>query len=343
MIEIDGSHGEGGGQIIRTSLALSALTGKPFRVYNIRAKRKNPGLRPQHLNAVKAVAELCNAEVSEIDVGTTEFTFSPREIEEKNLEVDIGTAGATTLIAHALIPAILHSGKKIKVNIKGGTNNFMAPPIDNLMLVFVPMLKKFGAKIKCKLIKRGYYPKGGGEIQIEVSPSEIRRINLMERGKLLKVFGIANASSQLEKAKVADREAKGAKKKLNELKVPVEIKKEYCDTLSVGTSVSLSAVFEHSIIGADSFGKLGKPAEKVGEDAAKTLLKEINSDGCADEHLADQLIPYMGLWGGSIKASKISEHTRTNIWVTEKFLPVKFEIKDGVINAGNRSRKEESA
>jgi len=252
MIEIDGSFGEGGGQIIRTSLALSALTGKPFRIYNIRAKRKNPGLRPQHLNAVKAVAELCNAEVTDIEVGTKELTFKPNEIEEKILNIDIGTAGATTLILHALLPAILHSKKHIKVRIKGGTNNPMAPPIDNVLLVFLPTLEKFGAKIVGKLIRRGYYPKGGGEIFVDILPSELNEIIITHRGELKEIVGIANASKQLEKAKVADREAKGAVRKLKELNVPINIKKEYCDTLSIGTSISLCAKFENCFMSDNS-------------------------------------------------------------------------------------------
>lgn len=340
MIEIDGSFGEGGGQILRTSLALSALTGKPFRIYNIRAKRNNPGLRPQHLNAVKAVAELCNAEVSDIEVGSTEFKFAPNKIESKTLNIDIGTAGATTLILHALLPAAIHSMKQIKLRVKGGTNNFMAPPIDNILLVFVPTLNKFGADIKCNLIKRGYYPKGGGEILAVVKPSRIKEINLTERGKLKKIIGIANAAKQLERAKVTEREAKGAERVLKGLNIPVEIKKEYFESFSIGTSISLCAEFENALLGADAFGKLGKPAEKVGEEVAKDLLSEINSNGCTDEHLTDQLIPYLALYGGKIKATKISEHTKTNIWVTEKFLPVKFEIKNNVIKCKKMENKK---
>ncbi len=338
MIEIDGSFGEGGGQIIRTSVALSALTGKPFRIFNIRAKRSPSGLKAQHLNAVKAVAELCNANVSELKVGTQEFEFIPKKIEAKTLDIDIGTAGATTLVLHALLPAALHAKEKIAFKIKGGTNNFMAPPIDNVLLVFLPMLKKFGANVNCKLIKRGYYPKGGGEIAVEVLPSDIKRIEIVERGKLLKINGIANASKQLEKAKVAHREADGAAKKLKKIS-NIEIKEEYCNTLSIGTSISLAAEFENTILGADSFGKLRKPAEKVGGECAEKLLKEISSNSCIDEHLADQLIPYLALWGGKIKASSISKHAKTNIWVAEKFLPVKFEIKENEITCKRLQQK----
>jgi len=332
MIEINGSFGEGGGQILRTSVALSALTGKPFKIFNIRAKRKNPGLRPQHLNAIKAVAELCNAEVSNLEVGTKELTFVPKEIKPKTLNIDVGTAGAVTLILHALLPAALDAEKQIKIRICGGTNNPMAPPIDNLLLVFIPILNRFGAQIECKLVRRGYYPKGGGEIFAIIKPSKLNEINLIERGELNKICGVANSSLQLKKANVAEREAKGAVRKLKDLNVPIEIKKEYCNTLSIGTSISLCAEFENSLIGADAFGEIGKPAEKVGEEAANKLLKEIKSNACVDKHLADQLIPYMGLWGGKIKTSEITQHTKTNIWVTEKFLPVKFEIKEGVIS-----------
>ena len=330
MIEIDGSFGEGGGQIVRTSVALSALTGKPFRIFNIRSKRNPPGLKAQHLNAVKAVAELCNADVTNLSLGSEEFEFFPKDIESKELDIDIGTAGATTLVLHALLPAALHSKKKVKFRIRGGTNNFMAPPIDNVLLVFLPMLRKFGAKVNCTLAKRGYYPKGGGEILVEVLPSNLKTFELVNRGKLMQVMGIANASRQLEKAKVAERESKSASKKLIGIK-KVEIKSEYCNTLSVGTSISLAAEFENTILGADSFGKLRKPAEKVGEECAESLLKEISSKSCADVHIVDQLVPYLALWGGTIKVENLSSHAKTNMWVAEKFLPVKFIIKENEI------------
>lgn len=331
MIEIDGSFGEGGGQIVRTSIAFSALTGKSFKIYKIRAKRKNPGLRAQHLAAVKAVANLCDAEVSEIRVGTKEFTFIPKEIKQKILDIDIGTAGATTLILHSLFPAALHSKKQIKVRVRGGTNNPMAPPIDNLLLVFIPILKRFGANIECKLIRRGYYPRGGGEVFAIIKPSELEKIEITERGKILNIIGISNASEELRKSNVAERQAKGAVRELKRFKIPIDIKKEYCKTLSTGTSISLCARFEKTRLGADSFGRIGKPAEKVGEECAKLLINEIRSNGCTDRHLTDQLIPYLALWGGKIKASEISMHTKTNIWVAEKFLGIKFKINGGKI------------
>ncbi len=331
MIVLDGSKYEGGGGLLRTSLAFSAASGIPFKILNIRANRDNSGLRPQHLNAVKSVAELCNAEISEIDVGSKELEFIPNKIESKKINIDIGTAGSTTLILQAILPAALYSKKNIKLNIKGGTNNMMAPPIDNLFLVFLPILKKLGADVECNLKKRGYYPKGGGEISAEINTSKMKKIELIERGNLLKIIGVANASEELKKPMVAEREAESAEGKLKHLDVPIEIKKEYCETFSVGTSISLCAEFEKTLIGADSFGKRGKPAEEVGKDAAEKLLEEINSNGCVDRRMADQLIPYMALWGGKIKTREISMHTQTNIWVAEKLLNVKFEVSNNVI------------
>lgn len=331
MIELDGRKYEGGGSLLRTSLSLSAVSGVPFKITNIRGNRSNPGLRPQHLNAVRAVAELCNAKVSDLKVGDDELTFEPENIESKVINIDIGTAGSTTLILQSVLPAAIYSKKNVEVFIKGGTNNDMAPPIDNLFLVFFPILDKFGVKINCELRKRGYYPKGGGEIFASIKPSHVNKIDLTEGGDLREVIGITNASEELKKPLVAEREAKSAESKLKSLNVPIKIKKEYCKTKSIGTSISLCAKFENSIIGADSFGKCGKSSEEVGKECAKKLIDRINRGGCVDTNLADQLIPYIAIWGGKIKTGEVSMHTKTNMWVAEKLLNVGFDIHKNVI------------
>ncbi len=331
MVILDGRKYEGGGGLLRTSLSFSAVSGVPFKIKNIRGNRSNSGLRAQHLNAVKAIEELCNAKVSEIKVGSDKLTFEPGEINSKTINVDIGTAGSTTLILQSILPAAIYSKKNIEVRITGGTNNIMAPPIDNLLLVFFPILKKFGAKIKGELKKRGYYPKGGGKILANINPSRMNKINLIERGKLIEINGFVNASEKLKNANVVEREIKALKSKLQHLNVPININKEYSKSDSVGNSISLCAKFEKTILGADSFGRRGKSSEKVGKECAQKLLKEINSDGCVDVHLTDQLIPYLAIWGGKIKVREISMHTKTNIWVAEKLLNAKFDVDENVI------------
>ncbi len=331
MIELDGRKYEGGGSLLRTGLSLSAVSGVPFKINNIRGNRSNPGLRPQHLNAVKAVAELCNANISDLKVGSNVLTFEPRKIESKIINIDVGTAGSTTLILQSILPAAIYSKKNVEIYITGGTNNKMAPPIDNFFLVFFPLLNKFGVKIDCELRRRGYYPKGGGKIFARVLPTNITKIDLTEKGELIEIEGIVNASEELKKPLVAEREIESATKNLKKLNIPINIKKEYGKTSSIGNSISLCAKFENTIIGADSFGKRGKSSEEVGKECAKILLHRINQNGCVDTNMTDQLIPYIAIWGGKIKTHEISMHTKTNMWVAEKLLNVEFDVEDNVI------------
>lgn len=340
MITIDGSHGEGGGQILRTSLGLSALTAKPFKIINIRKSRKKPGLEAQHLNAVKAASVLCNAEVEGDELSSIELLFSPRDCLIKDINIKIGTAGSVTLVLQSLlIPIILHKNfceKEIKITISGGTDVAWSQPIDYFKNVLCFFLKEY-ADITCDVIRRGYFPKGDGKVVFRITQKKLdqktQKINLTERGNLIEIRGISHASIELQKARVAERQAESSKMEIAGQidNIPVTITEEYTDTSCVGSGIVIWAVFENSRIGADELGKKGLKAEEVGREAAKKLLNSINANGVVDEFMGDQLIPFLAVLKGKYSVEKISNHTLSNIFVTEKFLDIKFNILNNLV------------
>ncbi len=347
MIEIDGSHGEGGGQIVRTALALSVITGKAFKAINIRSGRKDPGLKAQHLACIKALHKICNAQTNEVDIGSDVLEFVPGKISGGKYEIDIGTAGSITLLLQAVLWPCFFAPKKITLRIIGGTCGKWQAPVEYFGNVLLMHLLKLAEKIDFKILKRGYYPKGGGIVELGVNPlkdlSEVKKVNLMERGNLMQIKGVSYATKDLEKARVADRQADEASKLLGKYETPINISKEYGESLSVGSGIVLWAIYAKNEIdfnnpirlGANALGEKGKPSEKVGEEAAMNLIKEIDSDGCVDRRLADQLIPLLGLIGGKMKVSSVSKHLESNIYAVEKFLDVKFKIDGNVISVRN--------
>ncbi len=355
MIKLDGSYLEGGGQIVRTALALSVLTGKAFEVNDIRKGRSKPGLKAQHLHCIKALKELCNAETNDVKIGSEYLRFIPGKIKVKNLNIDIGTAGSITLLLQSLLLPCLFAGKGITLKIKGGTDVKWSMPFDYFNNVFVPQLGRFCEDVNVKLLKRGYYPKGGGLVEVKIKPKfsldngfeDLKRdalknnvkINLLDQGKLVQIKGISHASLGLEGGKVAERQTKSAKLSLLKLKVPINIQTHYSDTLSTGSGITLWAGFlteegnnieSPIVLGVDCLGEKGKKAELVGKECAEKLIKEINSGGCIDKNLADNLIPFM-IFGGEFKSSEISNHTLTNIYTVECFLGNIFDVKKNII------------
>lgn len=351
MIEIDGSYLEGGGSIARVAMALSALTGKEFKVTEMRLGRKVPGLKAQHLMAVKALKEICGAETNKIEIGSTELEFKPGKVRKGVFEIDIGTAGSITLLLQALLLPCMFAPGKVTLKIKGGTSGKWQASVDYLQNILLPQLKKFVSKISVKILRRGYYPKGGGEVLVEIWPKfklgekldEVPRIELLEQGILEQVKGVVNCSRILEKAEIGERVKGSAKKELKRLNCPVNIRVEYGESLSPGGEIVLWAVFSDGeidfnnpvILGGDALAEKGKTSEKVGLEAALELISEIESRGCVDKHLGDQILMFMGLLPGSkIKVSEVTKHCRTNIHVIEKFLDVKFEVKGKEISVG---------
>lgn len=348
MLYLDGNYLEGGGQIVRTALALSALSGVPFTVRDIRRGRKDSGLKSQHVSAIKILQDWCGAKVAGAFVGSSELTFIPGVLKPKNVEVDIGTAGSITLLLQALLPVMVFGPKRVRVVLSGGTDVPWSCPADYYANVLLPMLVPF-AKFSFKIKKRGYYPKGGGVCELRVSPLFSDRISaprivLKERGGLVRVGGVCHASQSLMGREVAERMAGSAASFLkSKYNVPVSIRTEYAPSLSSGCGVSLFAVFSTNpddvvpscrrIVGADMLGEKGVESERVGVEAAKRLSAVIESGGAVDKHLADNLVPFMGLLPPSvIRAEEVTKHARTNMYVVESFLGVKFEIKGQMVS-----------
>ncbi len=330
MIEIDGSFSEGGGSIVRIAVALSAVTGKPCRITDIRAKRRNPGLQAQHSTAVNAVAKLCSADVKGNKIGSTDIEFYPEEIKGGSLSLNVGTAGSTALVLQAIMIPAIHCKSALDISITGGTLNKWAPSIYYLQNVTLSILKRFGYNGEIILHRHGFYPKGNGLIEAKITPSKINPFELTKRGKAMQVKGICIANKDLQKAKVAERMQREARGRLFKIfNIVPEISTEYAETASTGGGIDLFVVYENSIIGANAIAELGKSAEKVAKEALDSLTENHDSQAPIDEHMADQLVPYMALAGSSeAKVAKITSHCLTNIWVCEKFLPVKFDVDE---------------
>lgn len=361
MIEINGSDGEGGGALTRVALALSTLTGKSFRVFDIRKNRPEPGLKAQHLTAVEALKQLCGATTSDIHIGSTELIYTPGKLKGGSFSFDIGTAGSISLLLQALLLPLLFAPKKVTLTLTGGTCGLWQAPVEYMQQVLFPFLERFCGKLTCSLTKRGYYPRGGGQVLIEIKPqfsltdfsdfdlflaelrTNVASFSLTERGKLSYIRGILHASSALAEQRVAERQAEAAQLYLQRAGVPVTITSEYQHTLSVGSGVVLWARFARddefsTVLGASALGERGKRAEDVGKEAAVALLKEIDSCAVVDHYLADQLLSFMALLGsGSFVTSDVSMHARTTMVVIEKFLPVKFVVEGNTVSVTSRS------
>lgn len=347
LVKIDGSFGSGGGQILRTACALSAVTKKPCFIFNIRKNRPKPGLSLQHLLGIQALSQLCQGRLEGDKLGSKEIKFFPGEIQQdlNSLKIKIETAGSITLVLQTLILPALLSLKPVKITFDGGaTDTFFSPTFDYFRYVFLKILEKIGIKAETNFIKRGYYPEGGAKVEVTIYPllrqgfggqaSKLKSLNLTERGSLKKIFVISGASEFLKTKKVAERQIAGVREILGKLKLPLEEKYDYYPTQCPGSQICLIAEFENTVIGTDNLGKLGKRAEDVGKEAALELLKEQKSGACLDKHLSDQILPYLALASGKskISVSEITEHCKTNIWVIEKFLDGKFEIKNRQIS-----------
>ncbi len=330
MIEIDGSHGEGGGQILRTALALSAHLGKPFRMYHIRQGRARPGLMPQHLVAVRAAQHLCRAEVSGDSKGSTELSFIPHGVAGGEFSFDIGTAGSTTLVLQTLIPALLFCGEKSRLTILGGTHVPFSPSYHYLAEVFAPFLRRLGAEIRLGIDSYGFYPRGGGRVRAEIRPAgRLVPLNAAERGRLVRLAG-SSAVGNLPLS-IAERQKDALLATLLPgipPGSPVRIELHSVSTPSTGTFLFLRAETEQSMAGFTALGARGKRAEAVGEEAAREFLAYYGAEAALDPHLADQIVLYLALCGGSsvFTTSAITRHLLTNLWVIGLFHEFRYRI-----------------
>ncbi|MEF8846885.1 MAG: RNA 3'-terminal phosphate cyclase [Candidatus Paceibacterota bacterium] len=332
MLQIDGSKHEGGGAILRTATALSAITNQDIHVTNIRKGRKKSGLRPQHLSGIKAAAELCSAQFNNVKQDSEEIEFKPGKIEGKHITVDIDTAGSITLVLQGLIPIALQASEPTEIHFRGGaTDTFFSPTIDYFQNVFLKNLERMGVSVDLDIKRRGYYPQGGAEVIAKIKPSNLRTIHLLKKKRVKEITMKSGAATQLKDKSVAHRQISGADEVLPD-QLPIKEEENYYNTKCPGSHISLIANFSNSIIGTDNIGKLKKRAEQVGKEAALELLEQQKSDGCLDKYMADQILIYMALAGDSkITVSEVTDHCKTNIWLIEKFLEGSFEVKENKI------------
>jgi RNA 3'-terminal phosphate cyclase (ATP) len=338
MLTIDGSYGEGGGQVLRTSLALSAITGRAVHIVKIRAGRRKPGLAPQHLTGVRAIARVCNAAVEGDKLNSQELAFAPGTAPQAGrYTFDVaqaakgGSAGAVSLIFQTmLLPLALAEGPS-QLTLRGGTHVAWSPPFDYLKRVYLPSLARMGVQAKVNLQKWGWYPIGGGEVEAWVEgrgpEAALDGLHLRERGELLRVRGIS-ASSNLPKH-IRTRQEGAALQALRSNGVNARIDVVDAPSKGQGTVVFLWAEFENVLAGFTSLGERGKPAERVAEEAADELLAYLRGDAALDCHLADQLVLPMALAArpSQFTTEEVTQHLLTNAWVVNQFLPGRVRVE----------------
>lgn len=324
MITIDGSFGEGGGQILRTSLSLSLVTGREFTIQKVRANREKPGLRHQHLESVRAAAAIGQAEIEGAALGSQELTFRPRGVVAGEYAFAVSTAGSVTLILQTILPALMTAKEPSALVLEGGTHNPMAPPFDFVAKSFLPLVNRMGPTVKAKLDRHGFFPVGGGKMRVTIKPvPALQRLDLVERGNFIACRCRALLANLPEH--IGEREIKVLKRKLD-----VEIKK--ADVESVAShgmgnvllveieSANLTEVFV-------GFGEKGLRAEIVADRLAKEVNRYLEFQAPVGDHLADQLLLPMALaGGGSFVTMPLSQHAVTNIEVIRQFLPLTLRV-----------------
>ena len=333
MIEVDGSVGEGGGQVFRTAIALSATLGKPVKITNIRKNRAKPGLRPQHLLGLQLVEKISGGRSEGARLDSTEISFFPGKLRGVTLTANIGTAGAVTLVVQTILLPLLFAPEPSRVKIIGGTDVDMAPTFDYMKNVFLRFVRDIGGDVNATLLRRGFYPAGGGAILLDVKPLKrpLRSVRIVDFPSSLSVKG--NSVVGGLPREIAERQARSAKKTLQRVGLDADIGLEVrsrSEVLSPGTSITLWV--EEAYIGASALGSKGVPAEVVGKRAANYLIREIDAMAPLDRHMGDQVIPFLALADGTSEyyTSELTLHALTNLLVVEKILGVKYEIEGGL-------------
>jgi RNA 3'-terminal phosphate cyclase (ATP) len=340
-ITIDGSEGEGGGQILRSALALSLVTGRPFRIDGIRAGRKKPGLLRQHLTAVQAATEVSGARVSGAELGSRSLSFAPSHVRGGNYRLAVGTAGSATLVFQAVLPALLFARERSRLTLEGGTHNPSAPPFDFLARTFLPIVRRMGASIEMRLEAYGFYPAGGGRFTVEIEPcSTLDQLALLDRG----------STRVHARALVASLPENIAKRELSVVRDRLGLERAFCRVESIASSIGPGNVLmivmesESVIEVVTGFGVKGVSAEKVASDACDEAEAHLAADVPVGIHFADQLLLLMALArGGSFRTLTPSAHTLTNAEVIRRFLdtPIALEHESGGVcrvTVGSSSR-----
>ncbi|MDH3473280.1 MAG: RNA 3'-terminal phosphate cyclase [Rhodospirillales bacterium] len=331
LLTIDGSQGEGGGQILRTSLSLAAIAGRPLRIENIRARRPKPGLAAQHLTAVRAVAALCRARLAGDEIGSGKLDFLPEaQVEAGDYAFDVaavrrgGSAGATGLVLQAVLPPLALAAGRSRVSIRGGTHVAWSPPFDYLREVWLPALGAMGIAARLELRRSGWYPIGEGQIEAAVegrtlAERPLRPVILVERGRLLEVTGRAAAANL--PVHIPRRMVERATALLAEQGIQAGIEVEVLQAACAGAGIFLTARYENLRCGFNALGTRGRPAEAVAEDAVTALLAHERSGAALDQYLADQVVLPLSLAAGPSRftVERITGHLETNARVVELF------------------------
>ena len=327
MIEIDGSTGEGGGQVLRSALALSLVTRKAFRIVNIRANRKTPGLLRQHLTAIRAAAEAGDAAMEGDALGSRVLTFVPKTLRGGDYSVAIGSAGSTMLVLQTVLVPLLLAPEPSTLEIEGGTHNPTSPPFDFIERAYVPLLRRMGADVTAELVRPGFYPAGGGKVRVTITPAkELAPLALDERGEIV---------SRRARAVFANLPWTIAQREAREVAETLEWPEEWIEahtitgSLGPGNAVSIFVESEQVTDVFTGFGSRGVPAEKVAHDAAAEAKRYINSGAAVGEHLADQLLLPLAVGrGGSFTTTPLSSHSTTNIDVIRRFVDVEIAVEE---------------
>ncbi len=342
MLDIDGSYGTGGGQLVRNAVALAALTGTPVRIRRIRAKRDKPGLAAQHLTAVRAVGEICGARIDGLALRSNEIAFEPGPVRGGGFAFDVGTAGSVVLVLQALLPVMIAARADFHVQVAGGTDVRAAPPLDYLREVLLPLVGCMGAGVRLVARRRGYFPRGGGAVEVSVAPGELRPLSADAPGRVLHVGGRAHVAHL--PAHIAERMRASAIGRLG-----ARASHATCDALTLqgedaigqGGAVVLWAQCRNTVLGAGRVAERGVPAEVLGEAVGSELAADLDAGAALDVHAADQMPVYLALAGGpsSFTTRELTEHARTAMWLIEQFLPVRFAAsREGMLTRVGVSR-----
>ena len=326
LITIDGAFGEGGGQILRTSLALSLVTGKPFTIHSIRAGRKKPGPMRQHLTAVNAATEIGNAAIEGNSIGSRAFTFEPEGIQPGRYHFAIGSAGSCTLVFQTILPALINAGGPSEIVLEGGTHNPFAPPFDFIKKSFLPIIKRMGPKVDAVLEKPGFYPAGGGRFKVTVIPAHINRVDIIDRGNIINLTACAAVANL--PVNIAHRELKVIREQLDWSKDDLRAV-EVENSQGPGNILTLEIESDHVTEVFTGFGEKGVSAEKVAGRTAISAREYLALEVPVARYLADQLLVPMALaGGGKFRTLSPTKHTITNAKIIRSFLDVAIDLNE---------------
>jgi RNA 3'-phosphate cyclase len=326
-IVIDGSHGEGGGQLLRTAVALAAITGRALHIENIRAKRTKGGLAPQHVAAVRAVGALCGARIDGLALRSTALTFVPAEVRGGSFDFDVGTAGSVTLVLQALLPVLAARGETGEISVRGGTDVRAAPPLDYFREVTLPLLSLMGVDTELVVRRRGYFPRGGGEVALRIRSARVRPAAFAAAGPVRRIAGLAHVAGidagvagRMRDACLAGLAGRGVRAEVEIAVLSPE------QAMGSGGAVVAWAQADNTVLGAGRAAEKGIRAETLGAAVGTELHDDLTAGVGLDVHAADQMLVYLALArGGSFSTRLLSSHAQTAIWLIEQFLPVHFQ------------------